>query len=358
MGFLTKAVPRFLKWHLSYAFILLLLTSSREPLRAEAPFCASCAPNRDFQGVPQEVPAAIQELRIQSFFESPVDSVCRTPPRSIREVKKASSSLLLPARSIRKIFQESKEAVLEAAKSRLNFERNSGGAPAIDAISQQLQKTQILSLSEYESEIAKMPPQKEVDLTSGQTQVRESFQAEYLRIKPCGQKGEFPSAFQNRSLGWIVLCPGLIERAKTLSGGDPEVLMSLLVHSMAHELGHSLDSDEFPHWHRKLRNCLISSQADLAGRFAGKDRKLDVESRLSEISTDHWAIEALVKNFRSRKLPREVALQHLKTALFDQCGKPGAPPYPSGQFRIEGIAAGNRSLRSFLKVPADPKSCF
>jgi hypothetical protein len=358
VGFLTKAVPRFPNGHRSHFLVLTLLIISWEPLRAETPFCDSCAPSRDFQGVPQEVPAAIQELRIQSFFESPVESVCRTPPRSIREPSKAASSLLLPDRSIRKIFQETKAAVLEAAKTRLNLDKKSSGAPAFDAISQQLQRVQILSLSEYESEIAKLPPQKEVDLTSGQTQVRESFQAEYQRIKPCGQKGEFPSAFQNRSLGWIVLCPGLIERAKALSGRDPELLKSLLVHSMAHELGHSLDSDEFPNWHQKLRNCLISSQADLAGRFAGKDRKFDVERRLSEVSTDHWAIEALVKNFRSRKLPREAALQHLKTALFDQCGKPGTPPYPSGQFRIEGIVAGNRSLRSFMKMPVDPKSCF
>ncbi len=356
MGFSTKALPRFSALHLTFAFAFILSLDPQAHSRAEGPTCATC--NQDEpQGSAQEVPAAIQELRIQSFFESPVDSVCRNPPKSIREGSKGSS-LILPDRSIRKIFQEAKAAVLDAAKTRLNFERKSGGAPTIDSVSQHLLKTQILSLSEYESEIAKLPPQREVDISSGQTKTIESFQAEYHRVKPCGQKGEFASAFQNRSLGWIVLCPGLLERAKTLSGGDPELLKSLLIHSMSHELGHSIDSDEFPRWHKKLRSCLISSQADLAGRFSGRDRTVAVESRLSEISTDHWAIEALVKDFRNRKLPRDVALQHLKVALFDQCGKPGTPPYPSGQFRIEGIAAGNRSLRTFLKVAADPKSCF
>jgi hypothetical protein len=195
----------------------------------------------------------------------------------------------------------------------------------------------------------------------------------------CGNDGLVDNAFAfTTSSGkrMVIVCPGLVMSA-IKGGSDSQSNFRNLIQTLAHEMGHHIDSRHAPALYAKLNQCLATNYAD--GLQIGSQSSLALkvgiykdpaqlnlkktEEHSAESTADFWATEAIVSYMDdyAAKLSTRDKLGFLREAYGAFCGTGDEGIHPDGKYRINVLLrnslAMNRIMGCANRFPDGKAAC-
>lgn len=301
---------------------------------------------------------------VENFCKDPYRAIC-SDMRTHRNAQLARTESLSPGNGnafVSTRREEAKNSFTKISQHMRNALRNSSlSASDKNDFDVLIQRTKMVTASEYKEELEKKRPMTKEDLTRIDSMERT---CDYDNVKPLAL------AFQANEQGGrtndpvVVVCDGLLDSLPP--GRD---LTDRLFMVVAHELSHVYSAHWYPGSYPNLGSCLMREEGDTLKReYMESARKhsfddevipdppLDrlVGAMMPEISCDFWAKEAY-KDFLSEGVSREDTLTKLRESYGYFCGVETSGSHPSGRLRIELIGR-DPAVRRHMGCQDSPSS--
>jgi hypothetical protein len=184
-------------------------------------------------------------------------------------------------------------------------------------------------------------------------------------VYQCSKSGLRDNAFQPPETHNLVLCPGLILSARPDSNqtAATQEMFAGVVWTMAHETGHTIDSENFVPEHRALRACVDENfgRQGVLGGLKGltpgtSSYEQGLDPYMEEISADSWANETLARLMEA--MPDRVqALHLLQASTVGLCSlRDDGKRHPSAEFRLGVLLGRNPRIRHALGCAPLPQA--
>lgn len=240
-------------------------------------------------------------------------------------------------RDSRMVFQRTRAILVEQIRREPKF-----AASALEDAVGRLERVSVLSADQYVE--AYVTRERAPGSTIPEAELRARAYRAYHAS--CGRHGLNNNAFFDR--GAVVLCPGLFLEAHSYGASRRDALDALSF-TVAHELGHVLDSSVYPAAYGDLGQCY---------RAITDTAQVWIPGLADEISADHWGAVVLseVLNARSDGPPppeqvvRIIAYATGNFGIRDE--DPGEGEHPPAQFRINQTIARHPVMVQLLGCPA------
>ncbi len=193
-----------------------------------------------------------------------------------------------------------------------------------------------------------------------------AYLEEYQAI--CGADGLKPNAYYlgGGNISEIVVCPGML-LANPISSREH------VMHTLAHELGHALDTYATPELksaNARYLECVLWSSADQlkAGQdpqvYPGASNpRVNVHYHSRELLADYWALRVIERQVAGSEPPfsPEQALSVISKAYEHLCDTSDEGMHPSDHYRMELILGSSPALRKVFgckgEVVPEKKAC-
>lgn len=164
----------------------------------------------------------------------------------------------------------------------------------------------------------------------------------------CSEIGMKVQANYEEATGEVILCPGLIQSVGDYGGSKADILTALS-YTMAHEIGHAIDSGFSDESYNDFEACQEENTSVPNYSWQAKGR---------EISADFWGVDVYRKRIAAEGISGQYAVKNIAMASVNYCNE-GGYNHPDGKSRIDEYFGRQPEIRELLgcKQPATKAAC-